>query len=440
MQEMLDSITQLKGNDKYQAIKALVKDPNNAPVLLALSQSEKSYFKEEALRGLACFDLEEAQPIFKKLLKSKSKGEKILLHGTADKLSDLVAEQAEQFFQNFFSHEEGYDFIPDEFRHLDLSYYTPKEFEEFQVWHSLILGKASAKMQNIYRLFAENQEKFTSFKIKWSINDHFTFYNKGSITRKNLAKVFPQTLALSIIRNPDERLIHLANELSKQYGKNWLTAEIIGAFLTQSSSVVFEKYSPLLKGKNKSYVLDALALIYFDLKAEQYTAIANWGNYHDDRNNSETYFSQAIFEPLDERWLEILTEIEPEKVPLQSYFSTPAGVAVAYESYDQLFQALLPKNIKNPVIKQKVVAYFVAREQAEQGQSLYIGTLHQLGQAISEAMIEKWIAYKPESVSKYNIPTMLDHNTDWSNQQKKDFVKKLPDSLQDESALRKWSK
>lgn len=440
MQEMLDSITQLKGNDKYQAIKALVKDPNNAPVLLALSQSEKSYFKEEALRGLACFDLPEAEPIFKKLLKSKSKGEKILLHGTADTLSDLVAQQAEKFFQKLFLHEEGYDFIPNEFRHLDLSYYTPEEFTDFQIWHSLILGKASAKMQNIYRLFAENQEKFTSFKIKWSINDHFTFYNKGSITRKNLAKVFPQTLALSIIRNPDERLIHLANELSEQYGKNWLTAEIIGAFLTQSSSAVFKKYSPLLKGKNKSYVLDALALIYFDLKAEQYTAIAHWGNYHDDRNNSETYFSQAIFEPLDERWFEILTEIEPEKVPLQSYFSTPAGVAVAYESYDQLFQALLPKNIKNPTIKQKVVAYFVAREQAEQGQSLYIGTLHRLGQPISEAMIEKWIAYKPECVSKYNIPTMLDSNTDWSNQQKKDFIKTLPDLLQDESALRKWSK
>lgn len=40
MQEILDKIAQMKGDDKYQAIKALVTDPNNAPVLLALSQSE----------------------------------------------------------------------------------------------------------------------------------------------------------------------------------------------------------------------------------------------------------------------------------------------------------------------------------------------------------------------------------------------------------------
>lgn len=417
MQEMLDSITQLKGNDKYQAIKNLAHDPNNAHALLALSHSEKSYFKDEALRGLACCQLEEALPIFQKLLKSKSKGEKILLHGTSDMLSDLVAEKAEKFFMQFFAHKINH-------------HVTPQEFQEFQVWHSLILGKASENMQNIYRLFAKHQDKFTTFYIKWAINEHFRFYNTGNITPENLAKVFAQTLALSIIRNPDERLIILANELSEQYGKNWLTAQIIGAFLTQKSSVVFEKYSPLLQNQNKAYVLDALALIYFNQKEGQYTAVARWGNYHDERNDTQTYFSRAIFEPLDERWLDVLIQIKPQKVPLQTHFSVLAGVAVVYESYDQLLQALLPTVFKNPAIKEKMVAYFIKKEQESQGQSLYIGALHQLNVPISEAMIQKWIAYKPECVSKYNIPIMLNNNTDWSDEQKHQFIKNLPKALQ----------
>lgn len=60
----------------------------------------------------------------------------------------------------------------------------------------------------------------------------------------------------------------------------------------------------------------------------------------------------------------------------------------------------------------------MAREQVQQGQSLYIATLYQFGQPMSETMIEKWIAYKPQSVSKYNIPIMLNQNTQWSSQQK----------------------
>lgn len=49
-------------------------------------------------------------------------------------------------------------------------------------------------------------------------------------------------------------------------------------------------------------------------------------------------------------------------------------------------------------------------------------------------MIEKWIAYNPESVSKYNIPIMLNQNTQWSSQQKMEFCQKLPELLQEPSA------
>lgn len=57
---------------------------------------------------------------------------------------------------------------------------------------------------------------------------------------------------------------------------------------------------------------------------------------------------------------------------------------------------------------------------------------------MSETMIEKWIAYKPQSVSKYNIPIMLNQNTQWSSQQKLTFCQKLPELLQEPSAMKAW--
>ncbi|WP_264857592.1 hypothetical protein [Capnocytophaga catalasegens] len=421
MQEILNKIAQLKSSEKWEFIKNLADDAQNAPVLLHLAQTEKSYNKECALQGLVQFEMEEALPIFKKLLKSKSKGEKILLHGTSDMVSDLVAEEIHKFFIKLFQNESGY--------HL-----SSQNFEDFQRFLSLMLGKASEKMQNIYRFLAENNEKFASFKFKSSINQHFNFY---SFTKENKEKIFPQTLALSIIRNPDQRLMALADELTQKYGKNWLTAKMVASFFIEKSAALFEKYAPLLHTENKTYILDALALLYFDKKTEKYTAIARWGNYYDERNDTRTYFSRAILENLDERWLEILTEIQPEKIALQTYFSMSAGVAVMYEAYDQMVQALLPKNFENQFIKEKLVTYFLKREKAEKGASLYIDALNLLQVPITEAMIEKWIAYKPEAVSKYNIPIMLNNNTQWTDEQKLNFYKKLPANLVNQDAIKK---
>lgn len=419
---VLEKISALKPAEKCHEIKGLQGDENNAHALLHLAQNEKSYFKEAALQGLATTNLQEAEPIFKKLLKSKSKGEKILLHGTSDIVSDLVAVEIEKFFKKLFQNENGYHFSPEEFRKLESYAYKPEEFLAFQVHHSLILGKASEKIQEIYRLFAENNEKFASFGIKWVINEHFNFYEK-EISAENLRKIFPQTLALSIIRNPDERLISLANELAEKYGKNWLTPQVVASFLTEKSAAVFEKFSPLLLTENKTYILDALALMYFSQGTKKYTMVARWGNYHDERNDTTTYFKREILEPLDERWLEILTEIKAEKIPLQAYFSMSAGVAVSYENYDQMLQALLPKSFENQRIKEKLVEYFIQREKAENGASLYIDALNLLGVKISKEMILKWIAYKPEAVSKHNIPIMLNHNTDWTEEEKQNFLK-----------------
>lgn len=421
MQEILNKIAQLKSSEKWEFIKKLANDAQNAPVLLHLAQTEKSYNKDCALQGLAQFEMEESLPIFKKLLKSKSKGEKILLYGTSKMISEVVADEAEKFFNKLFQNKNGYRF-------------SPEEFKAFQQILSLMLGKTSEKIHDIYRFLAENNDKFASFGFKWAINEHFRFY---SFSKENNKKVFPQTLALSIIRNPNQQLMALADELAEKYGENWLTAKMVASFFTEKSAVLFEKYAPLLHTENKTYILDALALVYFDKKNEKHTAVANWGAYYDERNDTRTYFSRAILENLDERWLEILTEIQPEKIALQTYFSMSAGVAVMYEAYDQMVQALLPKSFEKQEIKEKVVAYFFAREQAEKGASLYIDALHILQVPITEAMIEKWIAYKPEAVSKYSIPIMLNNNTQWTAAQKLAFYKTLPVRLVNEEEIKK---
>lgn len=86
------------------------------------------------------------------------------------------------------------------------------------------------------------------------------------------------------------------------------------------------------------------------------------------------------------------------------------------------------------------MAYFLAREQAENGASLYIDALNLLQVPITETMIEKWIAYKPEAVGKYNIPIMLNNNTQWTTAQKLAFYKRLPASLVNEDEIKKLNK
>ena len=86
------------------------------------------------------------------MLKTKSKGELVLMPAISDSISDLVAEPFYDFLVKLFQNADGYEL-------------SEKEFCELKLYTSLMLGKASDKMLEIYRLVAKNADKFASFKI-----------------------------------------------------------------------------------------------------------------------------------------------------------------------------------------------------------------------------------------------------------------------------------
>ena len=65
-------------------------------------------------------------------------------------------------------------------------------------------------------------------------------------------------LTASLIRNPDERLQALADELNERYGGNWLMPVFMKAIITQPKEQVYETYSPLLDTPQKGYLFHAL--------------------------------------------------------------------------------------------------------------------------------------------------------------------------------------
>ena len=66
-----------------------------------------------------------------------------------------------------------------------------------------------------------------------------------------------------LIRNPDERLQALADELNERYGGSWLMPVFMKAIITQPKEQVYETYSPLLDTPQKGYLFHALGMLHY---------------------------------------------------------------------------------------------------------------------------------------------------------------------------------
>ena len=118
-------------------------------------------------------------------------------------------------------------------------------------------------------------------------------------------------LTASLIRNPDERLQALADELNERYGGNWLMPVFMKAIITQPKEQVYETYSPLLTTPQKGYLFHALGMLHYRCYPEGWIyerlgpdgmiALIFWGDY-----SYGTYDTRFMFEryvELDERCL-----------------------------------------------------------------------------------------------------------------------------------------
>ena len=177
-------------------------------------------------------------------------------------------------------------------------------------------------------------------------------------------------LTASLIRNPDERLQALADELNERYGGSWLMPVFMKAIITQPKEQVYETYSPLLDTPQKGYLFHALGMLHYRCYPEGWTyerlgpdgmiALIFWGDYS--YGTYDTRFMIERYVDLDERWLFDLAKDPEGRKPTVTWQTYNRG-GVLYGSYDEMFISLLPLKVENPELKRVLWDYFRIRSQ-----------------------------------------------------------------------------
>lgn len=402
-----------KGTKREEAIYALASDRKNAETLFYLANNEKGNCKKAALKTLAQIEYEPALPIWKKLLKSKNKGEQYFIKSTVDSISELIANEFYNFLVKILDQPKGYML-------------TLNEASLMKTYISLMLGKASPKMLDVYRLVADNADQITSLNFDekeslW-INDYLRFFE---VDKKDKAKIFPAVLSISILRTHDIRLIALAEELYQQYKTNWLSPVFMTALLTKSAKTVYADFSIFLKDKEQSaYLYDVLGTVYFDPETEKHIGLIFWGQYTYGETDTRFVEQFPLHENLDSNWFTDLMKIglnNPPRVTLQAYNRGD----VLYDSFDEMLVEIVPYTTTNTVLKQQLIDYFNTQEQKSNDQNLlYIDILNKLKFHVNESAIIKYLNCKKSAASIYNLVSVLKSSI-WTEDEQLDFFNKL---------------
>lgn len=350
-----------KGVKREQAILELGKAEANGELLLQLVNMEKGKCKTAAQKALAQLEYAPAAPLWAKLVKGKWMGSHIM----ADACSDCVSEQIAPAILKTLS------------RLLDEGDTKPLEIEQLNFCLHLMMGKASLKMLEVYRFLAENAQRLARLKrapvypdddcTSWWITDGLRIWDA---TPREKEKIPAVVLTASLIRNPDERLQALADELNERCGGSWLTPVFMKAILTQPKEQVYETYSPLLGTPKASYLLNALGLLDYRSYPEDWAfersgpdglrALIFWGDYS--YGTYDTRFTIERYVELDERWLFALAKDPEGKKPAVTWQTYNRG-GVLYGSYDEMLISLLPRKVENPELRRALRDYFRIRSE-----------------------------------------------------------------------------
>ena len=323
--------------------------------------TEKGKYKTAAQKALAQLEYAPAAPLWAKLVKGKWMGSNIM----SDACSDCVSEQIAPVILKTLS------------KLLDEGDTKPLDIEQLNFCFHLMLGKASPKMLEVYRFLAENTQRIAQLKrapvysdddcTSWWITDGLRIWDA---TPKEKEKIPAVVLTASLIRNPDERLQALADELNERYGGNWLMPVFMKAIITQPKEQVYETYSPLLDTPQKGYLFHALGMLHYRCYPEGWTyerlgpdgmiALIFWGDYS--YGTYDTRFMIERYVDLDERWLFDLAK-DPEGRKPTVTWQTYNRSGVLYGSYDEMFISLLPRKVENPELKSILRDYFRIRSE-----------------------------------------------------------------------------
>ena len=234
-----------------------------------------------------------------------------------------------------------------------------------------------ATVMDVYRFLAENTQRIAQLKrapvysdddcTSWWITDGLRIWDA---TPREKEKIPAVVLTASLIRNPDERLQALADELNERCGGSWLIPVFMKAILTQPKEQVYETYSPLLGTPKASYLLNALGLLDYRSYPEDWAfersgpdglrALIFWGDYS--YGTYDTRFTIERYVELDERWLFALAKDPEGKKPAVTWQTYNRG-GVLYGSYDEMLISLLPRKVENPELRRALRDYFRIRSE-----------------------------------------------------------------------------
>ncbi|MCL1917840.1 MAG: hypothetical protein FWG14_05935 [Peptococcaceae bacterium] len=319
----------------------------NAEVLAQLIDTEeKRKCKRAAQKALAKLNYKPAGPLWRELANRKDMGEEILMPSCSDCVSDEVAPVVHTLFKTLFALPSGVPINRD-------------QYSQFQAAVSVMLGKATTAMQDVYRLAGTNTGWISQLKripdyegdnvSRWMINEQLSFWSIApEELPTELAKIFPVVLATSIVRSMDKRLMDLADELHTQYGASWLIPVFMKALTTQTPEVVFDTFSQHLENTNAQLICNVLGMLDYSESKKSTQVWINWGNH-----------GGLIIRPvvLDERWIYRLSDNPKESKPRV----TLQGIGTQYHDYDEMLLKLLPNKVEDRTLKQKLTEYFSIR-------------------------------------------------------------------------------
>ena len=353
-----------KGVKREQAILELGKDEANGELLYQLVEIEKGKCKMAAQKALAQLEYAPAAPLWAKLVKGKWMGSHIM----SDACSDCVSEQIAPVIQKTISQ------LLDE---ADTEPLDDKQVEQLNFCFYLMLGKSSPKMLDVYRFLAENAGRIAKLKhspfydgdkcTSWHLSEGLGLSNAKP---KEMEKIPAVVLTASLIRNPNERLQALADELNERYGGGWLIPVIMKAIIIQPKEKVYETYSSLLGTPQENYLFTALGMLDYRSYPDDWTfersgpdgmrALIFWGDYRYGAYDMGFVFERFV--DLDEKWLFDLAKDPEGRKPTVTWQTYNRG-GVLYESYDEMFISLLPRKVENPELRRVLRDYFHIRSQ-----------------------------------------------------------------------------
>ncbi len=375
MENIINSLP-ARGQKRIDAILELRGDIKNAEVLFHLASTEKGDSKKTAQKALANLEYTQATDMWKNLIKTKTKGETILMPACSDIVSEVVASDLHSYFTRLFAEPKGKTF-------------DETEMETLRHCVSIMLGKGTDSMQNIYRLAAENEEWISLLKDEedayrkekgWEqcflLNPNFI--KTWAPIPEEMAKIFPLILSASIVASKDKRLMNLASELFDKYGGNWLIPVFLSALMTQSKEEVYENFSKYLSNADYAMLLyNVFGMLSIEgknpyekedptMKFGVYEAVIFWGSTH----------TQCVVVTcpvnFDERWLYDLAQNPNEEKPLVRFQCYNRGMgAVEFEAYDEMLVNIIPWcidiKIKDAKTKQALIEYFKIRNKVCNG-------------------------------------------------------------------------